>query len=199
MNRFKHGMIPALAAVLALAGTALAAPDPTAAEQGGSPLLRFDPGVGIWALIVFVLLLLVLKKYAWTPIIDALDARELAVRESLEQAERVKSENARLAEEQAKVLAEARAEAGRIVQAAREAGESLRKGVETAAQEEKRRILAQAQQEIEAQTRSAVAELRKTTAELSVGIAEKLVRQNLDDAKTRALVDQLIRETAPKA
>ncbi len=195
MNRFPLGAIPALTA---LAGAAVAAPA-GGHEEGGSPLLRFDPGVGIWALVVFVLLLLLLRKYAWRPILDALDARETAVRESLEQAERVKTENARLAEEQAKVLAEARLEAGRIVQAAREAGDALRKSVEAAAQDEKRRILASAQQEIEAQTRAAVAELRKTTAELSVGIAEKLVRQNLDDAKTKALVDQLIRETAPKA
>lgn len=195
MNRFPLGAIPALTA---LAGAAVAAPA-GGHEEGGSPLLRFDPGVGIWALVVFVLLLLLLRKYAWHPILDALDARETAVRESLEQAERVKTENARLAEEQAKVLAEARLEAGRIVQAAREAGDALRKSVEAAAQDEKRRILASAQQEIEAQTRAAVAELRKTTAELSVGIAEKLVRQNLDDAKTKALVDQLIRETAPKA
>jgi F-type H+-transporting ATPase subunit b len=84
------------------------------------------------------------------------------------------------------------------VQSAREAGETLRKGVESVAQEEKKRILASATQEIEAQTRAAVAELRKTTAELSIGIAEKLLRQNLDDAKNRALVDQLIRESAPK-
>ena len=85
------------------------------------------------------------------------------------------------------------------MQSAREAGEALRKSVESAAQDEKRRILASATQEIEAQTRAAVAELRKTTADLSIQVAGKLIRQNLDDDKNRALVDQLIRETAPKA
>jgi F-type H+-transporting ATPase subunit b len=170
--------------------------------SGGSQLpalLRFDPGVGVWTLITFVLLLAVLRKYAWRPILDALDAREKTVRDSLDQAARIQAENARLAEEQSRVLADARAQASQVLQTAREAGEALRKSLEASAQEEKRRIVASASQEIEAQTRAAVAELRKTTADLSIGIAEKLIRQNLDDAKNRALVDQLIRDVSPKA
>jgi F-type H+-transporting ATPase subunit b len=193
MNRSLHGAF--LLSMTVLAGAAQAASGAGADE--GSPLLRFNPGVGIWAIVVFVLLLLLLKKYAWTPILDALDARETTVRESLEQASRIQSENTRLAAEQARMLADARAEAHAVIQAARESGEALKKSLETAAQDEKRRIIASATQEIEAQTRAAVAELRKTTADLSIGIAGKLIRQNLDDTKNRALVDQLIQEVSP--
>lgn len=182
-----------------LAGAAQAASGGGAADEGGSPLLRFDPGVGIWAIVVFVLLLLILKKYAWSPILDALDEREKTVRESLEQAAHIQSENTRLAAEQARLLAEARTEAALVIQSARESGEALKKSLEQAAQDEKRRIIASATQEIEAQTRAAVAELRKTTADLSIGIAGKLIRQNLDDTKNRALVDQLIQEVSPSA
>lgn len=195
MNRSLHGAL--LLSLTVLAGAALAAPE--AAADGGSPLLRFNPGVGIWALVVFLLLLLLLKKFAWTPIINALDERETAVRDSLEQATRIQSENARLEAEQARLLAEARAEAGRLIQSARESGEELKKSIESAAQDEKRRIIASATQEIEAQTAAAVASLKKTTAELSIGIAEKLIRQNLDDTRNRALVDQLIQDVSPKA
>jgi F-type H+-transporting ATPase subunit b len=199
MNRFLKGTFASLTVLLTvMTGAAHAATESHAAEEG-SPLLRFDPGVGIWALLVFVVLLVLLKRFAWGPILDALDAREKSVRDSLDQAASIQAENARMAAEQAKVLAEARTEANAVIQSARESGEALKKSLETAAQEEKRRIIASAQQEIEAQTRAAVAELRKTTAELSVSIAEKLIRQNLDDAKNSALVDQLIRETAPKA
>ena len=198
MKRFSFGTLASLSLTV-LAGVAQAAAEGEHAVQEGSPLLRFDPGVGIWALIVFVLLLLILKKYAWAPILNALDARETAVRESLEQAERIQTENARLAVEQSRLMAEARAEANAVIQSARESGEALKKGLEQAAQDEKRRIIASATQEIEAQTRAAVAELRKTTAELSIGIAGKLIRQNLDDTKNRALVDQLIQEVSPKA
>ena len=196
MNRFLSGSI--LLSLSAFAGAAHAASG-AGHEEGGSPLLRFDPGVGIWAIVVFVLLLLLLKKLAWGPILDALDAREKSVRESLEQAERIQAESAALAQEQAKLLAQSRAQANQIVQSARDAGEALKKSLEAAAQEEKQRILASATTEIEAQKRAAVSELRKTTAELSIGIAEKLIRQNLDDAKSRALVDQLIAEVTPKA
>jgi F-type H+-transporting ATPase subunit b len=202
MKRFPFGIFASLPLTV-LAGVASAASEGghAAAQvtEEGSPLLRFDPGVGIWAIVVFVLLLLILKKYAWAPILEALDARETTVRESLEQAAHIQTESARLAQEQARLLAEARAEANAVIQSARESGEALKKSLEQAAQDEKRRIVASASQEIEAQTRAAVAELRKTTAELSIGIAEKLIRQNLDDAKNRALVDQLIQEVSPKA
>ncbi|MCD6025024.1 MAG: atpF [Fibrobacteria bacterium] len=199
MKRSIYGAIASLTVLASVAQAASEAGHAALPTEEGSPLLRFDPGVGIWALVVFALLLLLLKKYAWTPILEALDAREKSVRESLEQAARIQSENARLAQEQAKLLAESRAQANQILQNAREAGEALKKSLETAAQEEKQRILASATTEIEAQKRAAVAELRKTTAELSIGIAEKLIRQNLDEAKSRALVDQLIQEVSPKA
>jgi len=197
MNRSLRGAF--LLSLTVLAGVAQAAAEAGHGAEEGSPLLRFNPGVGIWAIVTFVLLLLILKKFAWTPILDALDARETAVRDSLDQATRIQAENARIQDEQARLLSEARAEAGRVIQAAREAGEALKKSLEASAQDEKRRILASAQQEIEAQTAAAVATLRKTTADLSIGIAGKLSRQNLDDARNRALVDQLIQEVSPKA
>lgn len=195
MNRSLLGAFLSILTVLANAAHAAT----EAGAEGGSPLLRFNPGVGIWALLVFALLLLVLKKFAWTPILDALDARETAVRDSLDQATRIQAENARIQEEQARLLSEARHEAAQVIQNAREAGEALKKTLEASAQDEKRRILATATQEIEAQTAAAVATLRKTTADLSIGIAGKLIQQNLDDAKNRALVDQLIQEVSPKA
>lgn len=183
------------------AGESHAAPSPdTHAEtqaHGGSalpPFLQFDPGVGIWTIITFVLLLVVLKKMAWKPILASLDEREKTIKQSLDQAQRLQGENARLAEEQKRILEAARAEAAGIVQNSREAAEALRRQLEQAAQAEKARILASAQQEIETQKRQALAELRKTAADLSIGVAEKLIRQNLDDSKNRALVDSLIAE-----
>src|SRR5690606_12226570 len=140
MNRSLPGAF--LPFLTVLAGAAHAASE--AGAEGGSPLLRFNPGVGIWALVVFALLLLVLKKFAWTPILDALDARETAVRDSLEQATRIQAENARIQEEQARLLSEARLEAAQVIQNAREAGETLKKSLEASAQDEKRRILASA-------------------------------------------------------
>ncbi len=185
---------------LAEAGETVAESQGTHAEtqaHGGNalpPFLQFDPGVGIWTIITFVLLLVVLKKMAWKPILASLDEREKTIKQSLDQAQRLQGENARLAEEQKRILEAARAEAAGIVQNSREAAEVLRRQLEQAAQAEKARILASAQQEIETQKRQALAELRKTAADLSISVAEKLIRQNLDDSKNRALVDSLIAE-----
>ena len=160
------------------------------------PFLRFDPGVWIWTVVVFVLLLLILKKMAWGPIIASLNEREKSIKDSLDQAAKIQDESKRIAEEQNKILAAARLEANALVQSSRQAGEDLRRKLEQSAQEEKARIIASATAEIETSKRAAMAELRKTTADLSILIAEKLIHASLDDAKQRALVDQLINEVS---
>ena len=196
-NTRKATPVPALALAgsLALFGASPLWAAGGEGHEGGSPsLLSFDPGVSIWALIVFVLLLLILKKAAWKPILDALDARDQQIKDSLSAAEKAQAENARVAEEQAKILSAAKKEAGDLVHSARQAAEEVKKKIEAAAQDEKARILASAQSEIEAEKQAALRELRKTTADLSLSVAEKLIRRNLDDAQNRALVDTLIAE-----
>ncbi len=166
-------------------------------EKGGlPPFLRFDPGVWIWTVLVFLTLLLILRKMAWKPILASIDEREKTIKESLEQATRIQEESKRITEEQNKILAQARNEANSMLQSSKQAADDMRRKLEQAAQEEKARIIASASQEIEASKRAAISELRKTTADLSIRIAEKLIQANLDDAKQRALVDQLINEVS---
>lgn len=166
-------------------------------EAGGMPpFLRFDPGVWIWTMVCFVLLLLILRKMAWKPIIASIEERDKTIKDSLDQAARIQSESLRIADEQAKILAAARSEAHALLQSTRQAGEELKRKLEQTANEEKARILASATTEIEASKRAAIADLRKTTADLSIRIAEKLIQGSLDDAKQRALVDNLINEVS---
>jgi F-type H+-transporting ATPase subunit b len=166
-------------------------------EAGGlPPFLRFDPGVWIWTMLVFVTLLLILRKMAWKPIIASIEERDKTIRDSLDQASRIQEESKRITEEQNKILAAARSEANSLMQSSRQAAEELRRKLEQSAQEEKARILASANAEIESSKRAAMAELRKTTADLSIRIAEKLIQASLDDAKQRTLVDQLINEVS---
>lgn len=167
-----------------------------AAEGGLPPFLQFDPGVWIWTAICFALLLLILRKMAWKPIIASLDERDKTIKDSLDQASKIQNESRRIAEEQNRILSEARAEANALLQSTRQAGEELRRKLEQAAQEEKARILASANAEIEASKRAAMSELRNTTADLSIRIAEKLIQGSLDEAKQRQLVDQLINEVS---
>lgn len=166
-------------------------------EAGGlPPFLRFDPGVWIWTVIVFVLLLAIMKKMAWKPIMDSLEERDKTIKTSLDQAERIQAETLRIAEEQNKILAQARVEANAMLQSSKLASDELRRKLEQSAQEEKARIIASATQEIEASKRQALSELKKTTADLSIQIAEKLIRGSLDSAKQRQIVDQLIDEVS---
>jgi F-type H+-transporting ATPase subunit b len=160
------------------------------------PFLRFDPGVWIWTLVVFLVLLAILKKMAWKPIIASIDQREKTIKDSLEQAAHIQAESKRITEEQNKILAQARTEAHALMQSSKQTAEDLRRKLELSAQEEKARIIASATQEIEASKRAAMSDLRKTTAELSIKVAEKLIQANLDDAKQKQLVDQLINEVS---
>ncbi len=160
------------------------------------PFLQFDPGVWIWTFSVFVVLLIILRKMAWKPIIASIEERDKTIKNSLDQAARIQEETKRLTEEQNKILAAARHEANALMQSSRQAAEELRRKLEQSAQEEKARIIASATAEIESSKRTAMAELKKTTAELSIKIAEKLIKSNLDEAKSRALVDQLINEVS---
>ena len=114
----------------------------------------------------------------------------------MDQAAKIQDESKRITEEQNRILAQARTEANLLMQSSKQAAEDLRRKLEQTAQEEKARIIASANQEIEASKRAAISELRKTTADLSIRIAEKLIQANLDDAKQRALVDQLISEVS---
>ena len=173
----------------------------TAAHGGASslpPFLRFDPGVWIWTMLVFFALLVILKRMAWKPILASLEARDKTIKASLEQAARIQAESQRISEEQARLLAQAKTEAHSLLQASKQASEELRRKLETAAQEEKTRIVASAQKEIEASKQAAMSELKRTTAELSIQIAEKLIQRSLDDAKQHQLVDQLINEVSGK-
>ncbi len=169
------------------------------AEEPPPALLSFDPGVAIWTLVVFVMLLVLLRKMAWGPIISSINERDRTIKESLEKAGEVQAESKRLAEEQGKILAEARAEANGILQQTRQAADEMKQKIERVAHEEKERILQSAQKEIDSAKIAALSELRKTTADLSIQIAEKLIRKSLDDAAHRKLVDTLIEEMSERA
>ena len=194
MSAEPHGEIPAEAEAAPSGETHTEAAH---GDAGGlPPFLRFDPGVWVWTVLVFFALLAVLRKMAWKPILSALEQRDKTIQDSLDQAARIQAESKRIGEEQARILAEAKRQAHEFMQAGKQAAEELRRKLEQAAQEEKGRILASANQEIEASKRAAIAELRKTTADLSIRVAEKLIQATLDDAKSKKLVDRLIDEVS---
>lgn len=160
----------------------------------GNPLLQFDPGVGIWSIITFVLLLIILRKFAWKPIIDSIDERDREIKSSMESAEQARNESKKIADEQKAMLSQSKAEAAEIVAEAKKTAEEFKRRLEQSAIEEKNNILKSAEVEIIAMKESAIAELKSTVATLAIGAAEKLLEDKLDAQASSKLVDQYIQK-----
>lgn len=162
------------------------------AHGGGNPLLQFDPGVGIWSIITFVILLVILRKFAWKPIIESIDERDREIKSSMEAAEQARNESKKIADEQKAMLSQSKAEAAEIVAEAKKTAEEFKRRLEQSAIEEKNNILKSAEAEIATMKESAIAELKTTVATLAIGAAEKLLEEKLDAGASTKLVDQYI-------
>jgi len=145
-----------------------------------------------WA--TFFALLAVLYKFAWKPILAALDLRERQIRESVEHADKVKEQFERLEVDTQKALVKAETQAREIIAQARKASINAANVIEEKAREEARIILENAQREIRAELEKAKDVLKKESAEFAILIAEKIIEQNLRDKHNREFVDKLIKE-----
>ena len=166
--------------------------DPTHEES--ISIFKLDPGVGLWAIVVFAGLLIILKKFAWGPIISSIDEREKNIRDSLDKAKQAQNESKEIASEQKKILSDAKLEAASIIQKAKSTAEELSNKIKQDGLEEKSRIVDSGLKEIEAAKQSAIADLKKKTADMALEIAGKLIGQSMDDNKHREYVDNLINE-----
>ncbi len=156
--------------------------------------MLLDPHVGliIWTIITFLVVLFVLKKFAWPHLLAALDEREQRISDAITAAEQARQEAEEVLREHQQKLAAADEEARQIVAEAREAGANVRQTIVSQAREEAERMLDQARTSIESEKRAAIAELRRETAHLAVQAAGALIDANLDDEKNRGLVDDFI-------
>ena len=170
---------------------------PEAAAHATPKLLQFDPGIGIWTLVAFVLLLVLLKKFAWKPILDAVDERDRKIKESLTAADRLSEESRRQSEEQKKILGESHEQAAKIIGEARKSAEVIKDQLLETAQKEKARILQNATEEISNLTAQSKSELKAYSAELAVLTAEKILQDQLDHDKAKKLADRIVKEFNP--
>ena len=156
--------------------------------------MLLDPheGLIIWTIITFLVVLFVLKKFAWPQLLAVLDEREKRISDALTAAEQARQEAEEVLREHRQKLAVADEEARKIVAEAREAGANVRQTIVSQAREEAERMLDQARTSIESEKRVAIAELRRETANLAVQAAGALIDANLDDERNRGLVNDLI-------
>ena len=156
--------------------------------------MLLDPHLGtiLWTIITFVVVLLILKKFAWPQLLASLDEREQRISDAIKSAEQARTESEKVLAEHRQKLAVAEEEARQIVAEAREAGEKVRQETVAQAREEAQRTIDQARTSIESEKRAAIAQLRGEMADLAVQAASALIDANLDDEKNRGLVDDLI-------
>jgi F-type H+-transporting ATPase subunit b len=163
-------------------------------DSGGSFLVQPGIGLMVWTLVVFVAAMYVLRKLAWPRITEALDKRQHAIEESIDVAERTKTEASALLEEYRERLKEARTQAEEIVARARKAGEVHERESTESAREKREELMVQARRDIEAETRRAIQEIRNEVADLTVMATEKVTRKTLTEDDQQRLVNEALAE-----
>jgi F-type H+-transporting ATPase subunit b len=158
-------------------------------------LLLPHSGTVIWMLIAFSIVLIILKKFAWKPILNALKAREESIEEALLTAERTKKEMKKIQAENEKILAEARLERDKILKDARVLKDDIINEAKKKAVEESNKIIDGARDAIKAERNAAVKEIREQIASFSVSIAEKILQEKLEETnEQKELIDKYLRE-----
>lgn len=157
-------------------------------------MLEINPGLIIWTIITFVIVLMILRWTAWKPILGALTAREEKIRGALADAEQARQQAKALLEEHRKQIAAAEDQVQRILMEGRALADKQRAEIAEKAQSSARHMIVQAKEEIQREKDAALTQLRSEVADLAIGAASKILDKNLDTPAQRSLVDAAIRE-----
>ena len=155
------------------------------------------PSIGLifWTTLAFVVLLILLRKFAWKPILSAVNTREESITNAMNAAEEAKKEMANLTSTNERLLNEAREERDSLMKEAREMKAEIIAKAKEEATSEGEKMIVNAKAAIETERKSAIADLKNQGASLSIDIAEKIVKGNLSgDDKQKQLVNELVEE-----
>jgi F-type H+-transporting ATPase subunit b len=164
---------------------------PPAQEHASGPL-TVEGGLMLWTVFIFLLLLAILKKFAWPAILGAVEAREKALERQLAEAARDRELAAALLAEHQKLIAEAKTQAHAVIVEARTVAEKERALAIEKTKQEQEELLARARREIAAERDTALAELRREAVDLSLAVASKLIEKRLDGETDRKLVQEFL-------
>lgn len=158
-------------------------------------LVTPDIGTIFWMLLMFIIVLVILKKFAWQPILNALKNRENSIEEALRSADKAKEEMERLQADNEKIMAEARKERDKLLKEAKKTTEHMVNLARDKASDESKKIIQSARAQIENEKDAAIAGIRNQVAEISVEIAEKILQEKLrDDKAQRELLEKLLKD-----
>ena len=159
-----------------------------------NPLVQPDPGLYIWTIATFLILVWLLAKFAWRPLLAALEQRQDTIRKSLDDAQQAKQELERLHVESRKILTEARVQAEQIVSQTRTDASRLRDELKQKAQSEAAGVLKNAERQIEMETARALQQIRNEAVDISVAIASKVLERNVTKEDNERLIEETFRQ-----
>jgi F-type H+-transporting ATPase subunit b len=159
-----------------------------------NPLVQPDPGLFIWTIVTFVVLLALLSKFAWKPLLQALEARQNTLTKALDDAQKARVELERLNQESAAIIRKARVEADSIVTSSRADAERLREEMRQKARSEADGIVKNAERQIQMETARALQQIRHEAADLGVAIASKLLQRNISKEDNERLIDDALKQ-----
>jgi F-type H+-transporting ATPase subunit b len=164
-----------------------------------NPLVQPDPGLFIWTILVFLLLLGALAKFAWGPLLKALESRQQAIRKALDDAQLAKQELERLEQESAAIIRKARAEADSIITSSRADADRLREEMRAKARAEADGIVRNAERQIQLETSRALQQIRAEAVDLSIQIASKILQRNLSKDDNERLISDALKQVESRA
>ena len=162
-------------------------------------ITEFSIGLFFWQTVIFIFLILLLKKFAWKPILDAVNEREVGIKNALLSAEKAKEEMASLQSDNEETLKKARSERDSLLKEAREIKQQLIDEAKSEAKNEAKKIISQAQETIQNEKNAAIVDLKNQVAGLSIDISEKILKEKLSDDKAQMqLVKDLVKDVTLK-
>jgi F-type H+-transporting ATPase subunit b len=159
-----------------------------------NPLVQADPGLFIWTILTFLVLVALLARFAWRPLLAALERRQAEIAKSLEDAQRAKQELERLHRESAQIIATARSEAEAIVSRSRSDAEQAREDIKQKSRAEAAAIVKNAERQIQLETARALQQIRHEAVDLSVTIASKILRRNVSKEDNEGLIEETLKQ-----
>ncbi len=159
-----------------------------------NPLVQPDPGLFLWTILTFLVLFGLLARFAWKPLLAMLEKREEIIRQSLDDAEKVKNELQRLQQESKEILSKARVEAQSILAKTRSEAEQLKGEIRQKAKAQADSILRDAEKQIQVETEKAIAMLKSEVVDLSLVVASKLIRRNLSKEDNQSLIEESLKQ-----
>ena len=157
-----------------------------------NPLVQLDPGLFIWTVLTFLLLLTILGKFAWKPLLSMLDERQRSIEDSLLSAEKARKELEGINQESEAILSKAKTEAQGIVTDAKSAAEKLKEDIMAKANDEADGQLEKAKIQIGVEKDKALLEIRKEVVDLSINVAEIIIKKNISKDDNAAIIDESI-------